>query len=129
MDAPAEIRLSADKRTLKLVDAQGVEHQLAAEYVRVESPSAEVQGHGPAQARLISGKAEITITGLEPVGSYALRIVFADGHQTGLYTWEYLVQLVAEYPTRWAAYEAALSAHGLSRTVAAPPVLRHKLGV
>ena len=126
MDAPTEIRLSADKRTLKLVGMDGAVQELPAEYLRVESPSAEVQGHGPAQARLIAGKAEVAITGLEPVGSYALRIVFSDGHQTGLYTWDYLQQLVAEYATRWADYESALAAHGLSRTVAAAPVLRHK---
>lgn len=119
-----EIRLSADKTALTLVDEQGAKHTLAAEYLRVESPSAEVKGHGIGQEMLVPGKAGVQISGLEPVGNYALKIIFSDGHQSGFYTWEYLATLVAEHAVRWPAYEAGLTAHGLSRTVAGKAVLR-----
>ena len=123
---PTELRLRPDKTTLTVVWPE-LTAELSAEYLRVESPSAEVKGHGPEQAMLVPGKQGLTITQLEPVGAYAVKIHFADGHRTGLYTWDYLFQLANEYPTRWAAYVDALAARGLSRTQAAAPVKRHGL--
>jgi DUF971 family protein len=92
MEAPTEIRLSTDKRMLKLQWATGAQ-ELTAFQLRMNSPSAEVKGHFGQGGKVPIGKENITITGLEPVGSYALKIIFADGHQTGLYTWAYLREL------------------------------------
>jgi DUF971 family protein len=88
---------------------------LPAEYLRVESPSAEVQGHGPGQKTLVPGRAHVGIIGLEPVGNYAVRILFDDLHDTGIYSWNYLHQLGREYDERWRTYLDALAANGLSR--------------
>lgn len=126
--SPREVRLAADKRALT-VAWDGFEAALEAEYLRVESPSAEVKGHGVGQARLVSGKQSVTIAALEPVGRYALKIVFSDGHQTGLYTWDYLHELAVQREERWARYLADLDAAGLGREVAAPLVPRAGLGV
>ena len=114
---PSEVRLAPDKRTLvvRWADRQA---ELPAEYLRVESPSAEVKGHGASDARLVGGKREVTITGLEPVGAYALKILFSDGHATGLYTWEYLATLAAEHSSRWQAYLDDLARTGLNRETA-----------
>lgn len=125
---PQEVRVTGDKRVLRVVweDLQG---ELAAEYLRVESPSAEVKGHGVGQARLVSGKRDVLIANVEAVGNYAVRIVFSDGHATGLYTWTYLRELVLEKDEKWAAYERDLTAAGLSRDKIGAPVLRGRLGV
>lgn len=113
---PLEIRLKKAEKRLEIDYDDGATVQLAAEYLRVESPSAEVQGHGgPGQKQLVPGKAQVGIKLLEPVGNYAIRIVFDDGHDTGIYTWPYLRQLAAEQPTRWRSYLAALQAAGMSR--------------
>lgn len=125
---PSEIRLSADKRVLQVVWGE-TSAALPAEYLRVESPSAEVKGHGIGQAKLVSGKREVTIGGIEPVGSYAVKLLFSDGHSTGLYTWDYLKELADEHSQRWAAYERELAAAGLSRDVSGAVVLRKGLGV
>jgi DUF971 family protein len=100
---------------LSLRFEDGAAFTLPAEYLRVESPSAEVQGHGPGQRRIVPGKRDVGITGLEPVGNYAVKIVFDDGHDTGLFTWSYLYTLGVERDTRWAAYLAALAERGLRR--------------
>ena len=123
---PTELRLHADKTRLTITWPE-LTAELSAEYLRVESPSAEVKGHGPEQAMLVPGKQGLTITQLEPVGAYAVKIHFADGHRTGLFTWDYLYQLANEYPTRWAAYADALATHGLTRTQLAAPVKRHAI--
>ncbi len=120
---PSELRLNADKTALT-VSFGLARYTLTAEYLRVESPSAEVKGHGPGDARLVPGKRNVTISGLEPVGNYAVKLVFSDGHSTGLYTWPTLVQLGQEHTERWARYQADLTAAGLSRDVAATPVPR-----
>ncbi len=112
---PAEIRLSRDKATLTVSFEDGASFALAAEYLRVESPSAEVQGHSPAERQTVPGKRIVTITAVEPVGNYAVRLVFSDGHRTGIYTWRYLHELGQDHETRWAAYLAELQAKGLSR--------------
>lgn len=103
---PTELRLAKDKRTLTVSFEDGGAFDLPAEYLRVESPSAEVQGHSPAQKITVTGKEDVAITAIEPVGNYAVRLIFDDGHATGLYTWDYLYQLGAEIGTRWAAYRA-----------------------
>lgn len=115
---PTEIRLSPDKRTLTVRWAE-TQAELPAEYLRVESPSAEVKGHGPSDARLVGGKRDVTIRGLEPVGAYAVKIVFSDGHDTGLYTWEYLQELANGRETRWNTYLSDLARTGLNRETAA----------
>ncbi|WP_424135963.1 gamma-butyrobetaine hydroxylase-like domain-containing protein [Roseomonas chloroacetimidivorans] len=112
---PTEIRLNRAERRLDVSFDDGSSFRLPAEYLRVESPSAEVQGHGPGQKTLVSGKREVGIMSVEPVGHYAIRILFDDLHDTGIYSWETLYRLGREYDTRWPEYEAALAAQGLSR--------------
>ena len=104
---PTELRLEPDKKTLIVAFDNGQRFMLPAEYLRVESPSAEVQGHSPSQKQIIKGKEGVTISGLEPVGNYAVRIRFDDGHDTGLFSWDYLYELGAEQQTKWAAYVKA----------------------
>lgn len=93
----------------------GTAFALPAEYLRVESPSAEVQGHSPAQKQTVGGKRNVGIRKIEPVGNYAVRLVFDDGHDTGIYSWRYLHELGREHEARWAQYMAALTAQGLQR--------------
>ena len=115
MPAPTEIRLKRAERCLDIVFGDGARFTLPAEYLRVESPSAEVQGHGPGQKVIIAGRREVGILRIEPVGHYAIRIAFDDLHDSGIYSWAYLRQLGTEQAERWAAYEAELAARGLSR--------------
>lgn len=112
---PTAITLHRASRVLEVAFDDGSAFRLPAEYLRVESPSAEVQGHGPEQKILVAGKRDVGIDGVEPVGHYAVQLRFTDGHSTGLFTWTYLHQLGREHAKRWAAYEAALAAAGLSR--------------
>ena len=112
---PRELRLDAAKTTLTIMFESGERFALPAEYLRVESPSAEVQGHGPAQKQIVAGKRDVKITDLEPVGNYAVRIHFDDGHDTGLYSWDYLHELGREYDAKWSAYVRALKARALER--------------
>jgi DUF971 family protein len=112
---PTEIRLKRAERLLEVSFDDGARFSLPAEYLRVESPSAEVQGHGPGQKVLVAGRREVGIMRVEPVGHYAIRIVFDDLHDSGIYSWGYLRQLGTEQAERWAAYEKALAAKGLSR--------------
>lgn len=115
MAQPVEIRLKRAERLLEVAFDDGSRFALPAEYLRVESPSAEVQGHGPGEKVTLAGRREVGILRLEPVGHYAIRIIFDDLHDTGIYSWDYLHQLGREQAARWAAYEAALAAKGLSR--------------
>lgn len=112
---PVEIRMHRKSRLLELVYENGESVNLAAEYLRVYSPSAEVQGHGPGQEVLQSGKLKVAITAIKPVGHYALQLVFDDGHDTGLYSWTYLYQLCREREQRWRDYLKRLEQAGLSR--------------
>jgi DUF971 family protein len=112
---PDEIRLKTAEKVLEIGFANGVRFRLPAEYLRVESPSAEVQGHGPGQKQLVHGRGHVAILRVEPVGNYAVRLVFDDLHDTGIYSWSYLYELGTEYEKRWAAYLAALAAAGLTR--------------
>ncbi len=101
---PTEIRLRKQSRVLEVAFDDAQRYSLPFEYLRVHSPSAEVQGHGPGQETLVLGKQQVMVTAVEPIGQYAVRLVFDDGHDTGLYTWKYLRELGAEQATRWAAY-------------------------
>jgi len=112
---PVEIRLKQAEKLLEISFDDGGSFRLPAEYLRVESPSAEVQGHGPGQRVLVPGRAHVGIIGLEPVGNYAVRITFDDLHDTGIYSWSYLHQLGVEHEERWRAYVDALAANGMSR--------------
>jgi len=112
---PVELRLKKAEKQLEISFDDRSSFRLPAEYLRVESPSAEVQGHGPAQRTLVAGRAHVGIIALEPVGNYAVRIVFDDLHDTGIYSWSYLHQLGIEYEQRWRAYVDGLAANGLSR--------------
>ncbi len=110
-----EVRyISADKR-LEVVFEDGRAFSLPAEYLRVESPSAEVQGHVPGQKQIVPGRRHVGIMGLEPVGTYALRIKFDDLHDTGIYSWDYLYRLGEQQDVLWATYLDNLAAKGLSR--------------
>lgn len=115
MTAPTELRVSKDRRLLTVSFAGRDPIALDAEYLRVTSPSAEVQGHSPDQRVTVPGKRDVAILKLEPVGNYAVRITFDDRHDTGIFTWPYLRQLGTERDARWAAYLAELDAKGLSR--------------
>ncbi|PKM04323.1 MAG: 1-(5-phosphoribosyl)-5-((5-phosphoribosylamino)methylideneamino)imidazole-4-carboxamide isomerase [Gammaproteobacteria bacterium HGW-Gammaproteobacteria-6] len=110
---PTTIKLHKTSRTLELGYADGRSFSLPAEYLRVSSPSAEVRGHG--KPVLQTGKQHVALVGIEPAGSYALKLVFDDGHDSGLFTWEYLYQLATEQPQRWQAYLDQLAAAGASR--------------
>src|SRR5690348_13715505 len=112
MPAPTEIRLKRAERALEVAFDDGSRFTLPAEYLRVESPSAEVQGHGPGQKQTVSGRREVGILRIEPVGNYAIRLVFDDLHDSGIYSWAYLHTLGREQAERWAAYEAELAAKG-----------------
>lgn len=112
---PTEIRLSKDRRTLHVTFEDGASHALAAELLRVESPSAEVQGHHPSQKTIVAGKAAVEILKVEPVGHYAVKLTFDDMHDTGLYAWDYLRELGERQGEKMLAYEAALAEKGLSR--------------
>jgi DUF971 family protein len=114
-EAPEELRLKDQGRTLVISYPGGQSFALSAEQLRVESPSAEVKGHGPGQEVTVAGKRDVRISRLEPVGNYAVRIVFDDGHSTGLYTWSYLRELGEDREARWSGYLARLSALDLAR--------------
>lgn len=115
MIAPRELRVSRDRRTLTVTYADHAPFELAAELLRVASPSAEVQGHSPEQRVTVPGKRNVTIFKVEPVGNYAVRITFDDRHDTGIFTWDYLHRLGHEKDAVWRAYLDSLEAKGLSR--------------
>jgi DUF971 family protein len=112
---PTEIRLAKDKGTLSVAFDDGSAFDLPAEYLRVTSPSAEVQGHSPAERKTVPGKRNVAIIGVEPVGNYAVKLVFDDMHSTGIFGWDYLYELGSKHAERWADYLAELDAKGLSR--------------
>ena len=112
---PSEIRLSKDKRSLTVAFDDGAMFNLAAEYLRVTSPSAEVQGHSPSERKTVPGKRDVMIIGVDPVGNYAVKLTFDDMHSTGIYGWDYLYELGVRHEEKWADYLAELEAKGLSR--------------
>lgn len=111
---PTELTFDRDARALTIAFENGARFTIPFELLRVESPSAEVRGHG-GEKTLVAGKANVGVTDALPVGRYAVRIVFDDGHQTGIYTWDFLRELGAERDARMAEYVAALTARGLAR--------------
>ena len=112
---PIEVRLKRAEKSLEVEFDNGVRFSYPAELLRVESPSAEVQGHGPSQKQLVAGRAHVGILELEPVGNYAIRIKFDDLHDTGIFSWRYLYEMGVKKDELWRNYLAALDKQGLSR--------------
>ncbi|HUQ76877.1 MAG TPA: DUF971 domain-containing protein [Burkholderiales bacterium] len=112
---PTAITLHQKSRVLEIAFADGRHFRLPFEFLRVYSPSAEVRGHGPGQEVLQTGKREVEIRALEPVGSYAVQPVFSDGHSTGIFSWDYLYEIGETQDQLWAQYLAKLQASGASR--------------
>ena len=117
MDSPTPTRLVLHSlsRTLEIGYADGTGYRLPCEYLRVYSPSAEVRGHGGGEPMLIGGKREVNIKAIEPVGRYAVRLRFDDGHDTGLYSWDVLHELALKHQDWWDLYLRRLAQHGMSR--------------
>ncbi|HUH38026.1 MAG TPA: DUF971 domain-containing protein [Spongiibacteraceae bacterium] len=111
---PTQIKLHKKMRELELVYGD-TSHRLSCEFLRVHSPSAEVRGHGAGQETLQPGKRHVQITAIKPVGNYAIQLSFDDGHDTGLYSWQYLDELCRNHDAYWQAYLDGLAAAGLSR--------------
>lgn len=112
---PVEIRLSKDKRTLTIDWDDASVDSFDAEFLRVLSPSAEVQGHSREQRQTVPGKRKVAIAAIAPIGNYAVRLTFDDGHNTGIYSWRYFRELAAEREAKWAEYLSELAAKGLGR--------------
>jgi DUF971 family protein len=112
---PTELRLAKDRRTLSVVFDDGQSFALPAEYLRVKSPSAEVQGHSPDERKTVPGKRNVMILEVNPVGNYAVRLVFDDMHSTGIYSWDYLLDLGRNEPAYWQDYLDELAAKGMAR--------------
>jgi DUF971 family protein len=112
---PTELRLLKDRKTLAVKFDDGESVELPAEYLRVRSPSAEVQGHSPAERRVVAGKRDVQIMEVQPVGNYAVRLVFDDLHSTGIFSWDYLFELGRNRENYWREYLAELKDKKLSR--------------
>ena len=113
---PTELRVFKEEARIEIEFADGKSFALPAEYLRVESPSAEVMGHGgPGSKKIVAGRRHVKIVAVDPVGHYAVRIVFDDKHDTGIFSWSYLRELGDTFQERWATYQAALAQRGLSR--------------
>ena len=112
---PTDIRLHQASRTLELTFDDGTHSSLSCEFLRVYSPSAEVRGHGKGQEVLQIGKEDVNIADIEPVGNYAVRLIFTDGHNTGLYSWDYLYDLARNYDALWQEYLEKLMKAGIER--------------
>ncbi len=119
LPCPTDIKLHRGSRILELAFDDGSRFKLPCEYLRVNSPSAEVRGHGPGQEILQVGKENVNITAIEPVGNYAVKLYFDDGHNTGLYSWDWLYKLGAEQEARWRDYLAQLAKAGYQRIIPA----------
>lgn len=116
---PTELRLHKDRKTLAVTFDNGQSFDLAAEYLRVKSPSAEVQGHSPDERKTVPGKRNVMILEVQPVGNYAVRLVFDDLHTTGIYSWDYLAELGSAHARYWQEYLDELAQKNLSREPAA----------
>ena len=123
---PTEIKLHQVSRKLEIAFNNGTRFELPYEFLRVYSPSAEVRGHGPGQEVLQVGKKNIEVKGIEPVGSYAVQLTFSDGHDTGLYSWDYLYELGENYAELWDRYISRMKAASASREPLADAVARPK---
>jgi DUF971 family protein len=118
--APQDITVHSQSRVLEISFSEGASFRIPFELVRVYSQSAEVAGHGPGQEVLQTGKREVTLSGLEPVGNYAIQPSFSDGHDTGIYSWDYLYFLGSQQDKLWADYHARLTAAGVDRDAPMP---------
>jgi len=112
---PDELRLGDGGSRLTIRYQDGTSHSFTAEFLRVESPSAEVKGHGPGQEVTVAGKRDVRITRIEPVGNYAVRLIFSDGHSTGLYSWGYIDRLGRNHDALWSTYLDKLASEGRGR--------------
>lgn len=112
---PSDIKFHKKSKLLEIIFDDNTECMLSSEFLRVHSPSAEVQGHSPEQAVLQVGKENVSINNIEPVGNYAIKIFFSDGHDTGLYSWQYLHMLAKNYQKLWTEYIGKLDASGFQR--------------
>jgi DUF971 family protein len=112
---PTALTVHSQSRVLEIAFSDGAEFRIPFELMRVYSPSAEVQGHGPGQEILQTGKREVTVVELEPIGNYAVKPVFSDGHESGIFSWDYLYQLGAEQSRLWDDYLRRLEAAGVDR--------------
>jgi DUF971 family protein len=117
---PTEITVHSKSRVLEVAFSDGARFRLPFELMRIYSPSAEVQGHGPGQEVLQTGKRGVDLLTLEPVGNYAVKPSFSDGHDTGLFSWDYLYHLGADQAALWAAYEKRLTQAGVARDAPMP---------
>jgi DUF971 family protein len=115
MPTPVSINLKKVSRILSLIFDDNTVAELSCEFLRVYSPSAEVKGHGPGQSVLQTGKENINITSIEPIGNYAIKLIFDDGHNSGIYTWKYLFELSSQKDKLWDEYINALAEEGYSR--------------
>lgn len=115
MMVPVEVLVHSKRKTLELIYEDGTKAEFSFEFLRVFSPSAEVQGHAPSEAVLQVGCRDVAVVGVEPVGQYALKLIFSDGHDTVVYSWDYFEELVRTQQSRWEDYLAKLSAAGASR--------------
>ncbi len=118
---PTEIRLASDRASLTVAFDDGGVFRLPAEYLRVLSPSAEVQGHSPSERKTVPGKRDVRIASVEPVGRYAVRLTFDDLHSTGIYSWDYLYRLGRDQDALWSGYLQELAEKGLSRDLPSRP--------
>jgi len=116
---PTEIKLRRDRAALAVSFDNGERFELPAEYLRVKSPSAEVQGHSPDERKTVPGKRNVLVLEVHPIGNYAVRLVFDDMHSTGIYSWDYFLDLGRNRETYWQAYLDDLAAKGLSREASA----------
>jgi DUF971 family protein len=112
---PTELRLHKDRKVLSVAFDNGESFDLAAEYLRVKSPSAEVQGHSPDERKTVAAKKDVAILEVHPIGNYAVRLVFDDLHSTGIYSWDYLLTLGRNHPALWQEYLDELAGKGLKR--------------
>jgi len=125
---PVSMTVHGQSRVLEIAFSDGAAFRIPFELMRIYSPSAEVQGHGPGQEVLQTGKREVGLTGLEPVGNYAVQPSFSDGHDTGIFSWDYLYHLGADQAQLWADYERRLLEAGASRDAPMPEKAGHACG-
>lgn len=125
---PTDITVHSQSRVLEVAFSDGSQFRIPFELMRVYSPSAEVQGHGPGQEVLQTGKRQVDLAGLEPVGNYAVQPTFSDGHDTGIFSWDYLYFLGSEQDRLWADYEKRLAGAGIARDAPMPEKGGHACG-
>jgi DUF971 family protein len=112
---PTEVKLRSDRTALIVSFDNGERYELPAEYLRVKSPSAEVQGHSPDERKTVPGKKNVMVLEVHPIGNYAVRLVFDDMHSTGIFSWDYFLELGRNYRANWQSYLDELAVKGLSR--------------